>query len=69
MKTRKRIETTIEDGGRVLDPLAADPRFVAPENVDSAPPPPHKRRERAPKPAEAEVRPTPKELGKEHRGY
>jgi len=73
MDVIKEISEALEEGAEVLDPAKADPRAVVLEGTGSLPPPARKRRSRkpAPEPAPepAEVRPSPKDLGKEHRGF
>ena len=69
MDVIKQIREALEEGAEVLDPARADPRAVVPEVTGSGPPAARKRRERKPAPESAEVRPSQKELGKEHRGF
>ena len=68
MKVLKQIEEVLETGAEVLEPSESDLRVVEPEEIHPAPPV-HARRGRAPIPVSAEVRPSPRELGREHRGY
>jgi hypothetical protein len=68
MKVLKQIEEALEVGAEVLEPSESDLRVVAPEETHPGPPV-HVRHGRDPIPAGAEVRPSPRELGREHRGY
>jgi hypothetical protein len=69
MSVIKEIREALEEGAEVLDPAKADPRAVVPEGTGSQLPAPRKRRARKPAPETAEVRPSPRELGREHRGF
>ena len=66
---RKGMKRALEDAALVLDPKEADLRVVEPEEIHIPPPAQRTSRKRAPLPEGAEVHPSPKELGKEHRGY
>jgi hypothetical protein len=68
MKVLKQIEEALEEGAEVLEPAESDLRIVEPEEIHPAPPV-HSRRGRDRLPASVEERPTPRELGREHRGY
>jgi len=68
MTIKKRIEEIMMEGAEALDPAESDPRAVGAEQ--HAPPPVHHTKPpRVIEPESAEVRPSAKELGKEHRGY
>jgi len=69
MDVIKEIREALEEGAEVLDPAKADPRAVVPEGGGFGPTAGRKRRSREPAPESAEVRPSPKDLGKEHRGF
>ena len=68
MTVLRQIEEALEEGAEVLDPAQAGLRVAEPEEVRPGPPA-RDRGGREPLPASAEVRPSPRELGREHRGY
>jgi len=69
MDVIKEIREALEEGAEVLDPARADPRAVVPEATGASLSDAPRRRGRKPAPESAEVRPSPKDLGKEHRGF
>lgn len=68
MKVLKQIEEALEQGAEVLEPAESDLRVVLPDETHEAPPA-HHHGGKTPIPAGVEVRPSPRELGREHRGY
>ena len=69
MDVIKEIREALEEGAEVLDPAKADPRAVVPELTGTSLSEAPRRRGRKPAPESAEVRPSQKDLGKEHRGF
>ena len=68
MKVIKQIEEALEESAAVIDPAEADLRVVKPEEGPEELLP-DERAGRTPIPSGVKPRPTPRELGKEHRGY
>ena len=69
MNVKKRVKEVVTEGAAVLDAAESDPRALRPTANPSAPPPGRKAKTHTPVPESAEVRPSAKELGREHRGY
>lgn len=65
----KQIREALEEAAEVLDPARADPRAVIPEVTGASLSDAPGRRRRKPPTGSAEVRPSAKSLGKEHRGF
>jgi len=71
MDVLKDIKEALEEGAEAIEPSEADVRVIAIEEepTHAVPPGPKRGHGRAKAPASAEVHPSPKEIGREHRGY
>jgi len=69
MNIKKRIEEALTEGAETLDPAERHVRVVLQVTVAEQSGPVAKPKSRKRTPKSAEVTPTPRELGREHRGY